>query len=186
VSRIPHLTPADLDPAQRELYDEIVDGPRGKRAGARLLSDDGSLRGPFNPLLLSPVVGSPFQRIGAAIRFETELADDLRELAILLVASAWNCEFEWRSHVPIALRSGIREEVIEALAAGDDPTFDTDEQALVQLASQEILTTRTISDRTFVELERALGRRSTFELLATFGYYSMLALVLNGYDVRFD
>lgn len=186
MSRIPSLTRADLDDDQRELYDEIVGGPRGRRAGARLVAPDGSLRGPFNALLLSPVVGSPFQRIGAALRFETELSADLRELAILLVAAEWSCEFEWSAHAPLARDAGLDEHTIDTLADGGVPQYDSELRGLVDRAAREVFTERTITSATYRDLEDGLGRRSTFELLAIIGYYSMLALVLNGFDVRFD
>jgi 4-carboxymuconolactone decarboxylase len=186
MSRIPPLTPGELDDAQQELYDEIVGGPRGRRAGSRLLAADGSLRGPFNAFLLSPVVGSPFQRIGAALRFETELSADARELAILVVAARWSCEFEWNAHVPIALEAGVDQHVVDSIAAGDEPRFLDRRQALVHRVAREALDDRTVGSETYAALEADLGRRSTFELLAVIGYYSMLALVLNGFDVRFD
>lgn len=186
MSRIPPLTPGDLDGAQRVLYDEIVSGPRGQRTGSRLVAADGSLRGPFNSFLLSPVVGSPFQRIGAALRFETELSADLRELAILAVAAKWSCEFEWNAHVPIALEAGVEQHVVDSLAAGDEPRFDNPRHALVHRVARDALDERTIGSDTYAALSADLGDRSTFELLAVIGYYSMLALVLNGFDVRFD
>src|SRR5688572_20149377 len=52
MSRLPLLTPDALDPAQRALYDSIVQGPRaaGRPAGA-LTDASGALVGPFNAFL---------------------------------------------------------------------------------------------------------------------------------------
>ena len=55
-------------------------GDRGRpaRAGTPALpltAADGSLRGPFDALLLSPAVGTALQEVGAAIRYRRRLTD---------------------------------------------------------------------------------------------------------------
>jgi AhpD family alkylhydroperoxidase len=187
VARIPLLTPDQLDPAQRALYHSIVDGPRGDRHGSRLVDDDGALRGPFGPMLDHPPLGQPIQAIGSVLRFGGALRGDLRELAILVVATVCRCDYEWGAHAPLALAEGLTEPQVDAVRLlPDDPPPDLAEgvQQLVYRAARALALDRTLDDGTFHALQHDLGRTAAFELHALVGYYQLLALVLNSYDVR--
>src|SRR6185369_9661825 len=122
MSRLRRLVPADLDEAQRLLYDRIVGGPRAN--GPRpvpLTEPDGSLRGPFNAMLYAPAVGEALQSLGAAVRFGTALSDRVREIAILAVAAHWDSAFERYAHEAIGRVVGLSEDIIAALRAGTEP-----------------------------------------------------------------
>jgi 4-carboxymuconolactone decarboxylase len=85
--RLDLIAPAELDPAQRALYDAITGGPRASQAGTVPITDaDGRLLGPFAVMLLAPEVGNAMQQVGAKIRFGAALTGRERELAILSVA----------------------------------------------------------------------------------------------------
>jgi 4-carboxymuconolactone decarboxylase len=91
MTRLPILTPADLDDQQRVLYNAIAGGPRA--AGPRLfaLTDAaGRLNGPFNAMLFAPEVGTALQELGTAIRYRSSLTARIREMAILAVAAHWD------------------------------------------------------------------------------------------------
>jgi 4-carboxymuconolactone decarboxylase len=178
--RLPPLTPERLDDTQRALYDEIVTGPR---RGQSLVGADGSLRGPFDLLLRAPAVGRPLQAVGAAIRYGAGLPDDLRELAILATAAAWQCRFEWETHVPIAVASGLPADGLTPLWEGDLPELDHPHAHLVVSVVHEALDTRTLSAARAAELVAGLGDAWAVELLMVIGYYSSLALLLNAFDV---
>ena len=62
VSRLQRLVPESLDDQQRALYELISAGPRAAGPQAfRLVDDDGALEGPFNAMLLCPVLGTALQ-----------------------------------------------------------------------------------------------------------------------------
>ena len=72
--RLGLLDPADLDEAQRAVYDAITGGPRASQAGTVPITDDaGRLLGPFAVMLLTPEVGNAMQQVGAKIRFAAAL-----------------------------------------------------------------------------------------------------------------
>jgi 4-carboxymuconolactone decarboxylase len=135
------IGPDALDDDQRALYDAILNGPRGASGTANLVASDGSLQGPFGPMLLSPAVGGPLQATGAALRFETGLPAAVRELATLVVAGAWGCEFEWKAHEPLALRAGVPAAVIDAVRDGVDVDFGDETLSTVHQAVKQLLTT---------------------------------------------
>ena len=76
----------------------------------------GALIGPFRPLLHSPELMDRIQQVGEHIRWGCDLPDEIREMAILMVARRWDQEFEWRYHLPIALNCGLTEADAEASA----------------------------------------------------------------------
>ena len=127
MSRLEGLRPEELSDEQRELYESIAGGDRARDASFRLTEEDGSLVGPFNTLLLSPVVGDAVQSVGAAIRFGCGLSSVVREIAILSVAAHRRSPFEWWAHEPIGRRAGLDDAQIAALKRRRDGLeFDDD------------------------------------------------------------
>ena len=120
--RLPVLSSEEMTAEQVGLYREILGGPRGQGPRAvQLSSGAGGLAGPFNAMLYAPAVGHALQELGVAIRFRTHLSPRIRELAILVVAQAWDSGYERVSHEPIGREAGLTDPEIEALRVGDDP-----------------------------------------------------------------
>ena len=94
-ARVPRLRPEQLTDEQRRLYEELLNGPRGQGPQYFELTDaDGVLTGPFNAMLASPRVGTVLQRLGVALRYHTDLPDQISELVILVVAAYLGSDFE--------------------------------------------------------------------------------------------
>lgn len=82
--RLEPLRPDQLDQAQRRLYDAVLASPRGQ-GGARkmVLRADETLTGPFDAWLRSPVLGEHLERVGMALRTDTEMPAAARETSTL-------------------------------------------------------------------------------------------------------
>jgi hypothetical protein len=67
--RLPELRPADLDPAQRAVYDSMIANEvLCAQTGARAIAANGSLLGPFIPSLFSPAIGAgPYLTVCAIV-----------------------------------------------------------------------------------------------------------------------
>ncbi|MFB6301175.1 MAG: carboxymuconolactone decarboxylase family protein [Halobacteriales archaeon] len=169
--RIPLISQrADVPQDSRDHYDAIVDSR-------------GGVRGPFRVLLHSPEVAGRIGYLGAYIRFEGELPDATRETAILTTARAWDCAFEWAAHAPIAEEAGVDADVIELIAEEADlPALGEPERTIVGYA-RELIETNRVADDTYETAVEQLGMTGTVELTATTGYYSMIACVLNAFEV---
>ncbi len=102
--RMPPIAPRALSPQQRAAQDELVSGPRGKLAG------------PFVPLLRSPDLMGRVQKVGEYLRFESDLPEAIKEMAILVVARHWSQGYEWSFHLPLALKAGVTRATAEAIA----------------------------------------------------------------------
>ena len=173
---------------QKDLYREILSGPRGQGPRAvPLASGAGGLAGPFNAMLYAPPVGHALQELGAAIRFRSELAPRIREMAILAVAQAWDSAYERASHEPIGHEAGLTDEEIEALRGGADPGFaDKQEQAaysVVRALTGLDPRTADLDDEEYDTAVAALGERALVELSALVGYYATLALQMRIFRV---
>jgi 4-carboxymuconolactone decarboxylase len=183
--RLAVLSWDEMTSEQKDLYREILSGPRGQGPRAVLLaSGAGGLAGPFNAMLYAPPVGHALQELGAAIRFRTELAPRIREMAILVVAQAWDSAYERASHEPIGREAGLTDEEIEALRDGADPGF-ADKQEQVAYSVVRALTgpTADLDDEEYDAAVAVLGERALAELSTLAGYYATLALQMRIFRV---
>jgi len=170
---------------QRDLYREILGGPRGQGPRAVLLaSGAGGLAGPFNAMLYAPPVGHALQGLGVAIRFRTQLAPRIREMAILVVAQAWDSAYERASHELVGRDAGLTDEEIEALNAGADPGFAAkDEQVAYTVVRALTSPDADLDDEQYDTAISVLGQQALVELSSLVGYYATLALQLRIFRV---
>ena len=177
--RLDLIPPAELSPAQRDLYEAIAGGPRASQAGTVPITDaDGRLLGPFAVMLLSPEVGHAVQQVGAKIRFGTALTGRERELAILSVAGVLRSDFERLAHEPAARALGLAQEQIDAVLAGRIPDGLSAEEAAAGRLARVMTADRTLSDEDYADGIAALGRERLADLTWLVGYYAALALAL--------
>jgi 4-carboxymuconolactone decarboxylase len=186
--RLPVLSSDEMTSEQVDLYREILGGPRGQGPRAVLLaSGAGGLAGPFNAMLYAPPVGHALQELGASIRFRTGLAPRVREMAILVVAQAWDSAYERDSHELLGRDAGLTGAEIEALRAGADPGF-ADKQEQVAYSVVRALAARgpksaDLDDQEYDTAVAVLGERALVELSTLVGYYATLALQLRIFRV---
>lgn len=165
--RFPAIAAEAMTEAQRALVAEIAGGPRS------------GVRGPFLALLHNPPLAHRVQALGEHLRFGTGLPPALVELAVLVTARRWTCQFEWVAHARIARKEGLPEPVIAAIAAGQRSTSMTEDEALVYDVAMAAHATGNLPDPLFTAAEARFGRAGILDLLALCGYYSLLAMVLN-------
>jgi len=183
MSRLAKLPPDGLDADQRRLYDAIAGGPRAS-GPFRLTDERGALQGPFNAFLLQPGLGEALQALGASVRYATTLPDRAREIAILVVATAWDSAFELYAHEAVGRRAGLTDGELAGLRRGEFDQLPTEHERVVAATTRALVAS---SDLTDAEHERALavlGEAQLFELLTLVGYYATLALQLRVYRVE--
>ena len=183
--RLAVLSSEEMTSEQVDLYREILGGPRGQGPRAVALSNGaGGLAGPFNAMLYAPPVGHALQELGVAIRFRTQLAPRIREMAILMVARAWDSGYERVSHEPIGREAGLTDAEIEALRAGADPGLtDKHEQAAYSVVRALTGPAADLDDQEYDTAVTLLGEQALVELSALVGYYATLALQLRIFRV---
>lgn len=168
------LEPLDIDaltPEQRAVADAIVSGPRG------------GLRGPFEAWLRSPGMAQPAQELGAYCRFRSSLPAHLSELAVLLTGRHWRAQFEFWAHAQLAAAAGLAPEIIEAIRTGGRPVLDDPDAQTIYDFVTEYFATNRVSDATYRRAVSAFGEAGVVDLVATVGYYGLVSMTLNVFDV---
>jgi 4-carboxymuconolactone decarboxylase len=172
MSRLPPRTRETLDPAQQAVWDRIASGARG------------GVEGPFLALIESPELCGRVEQLGVFIRYECSVPMRLREIAILCVGQHWKADYEWFVHAPIAAKQGVPEPVIQAIGAGvDSVPFTVEADRIVVGFARALLRTGQVPDADYAAAVALLGQRGTVELTGLIGYYSLLALQLNTFQV---
>jgi len=165
--RFPTLTPDQMTPAQRKVAEAIVAGPRK------------SLGGPFNTWLRSPELADRLQQVGEHVRFRSSVPPRLNEFAILLTARAWDADYEWSAHYPLALKAGLKAAIADDVAAGRRPAgMAADETAVYDFVT-ELRRTHRVSDPTYAAAKAVLGDQGVVDLIALSGYYDLVSMTLN-------
>ena len=182
--RLPRLRPADLDPEQRAVYDEIAGGPRARGPQLfRLVDETGALEGPFNAFLLQPGVGGPLQALGSAVRYRTALSDRAREIAILVVAAHWDSAFEWYAHEAVGRHAGLTDAELADLRERRYDALEAADERVVATTAHLLAAAGDLDDDAYEQAVAALGRPGLFELTTLVGYYATLALQLRVFRV---
>ncbi len=112
------------------------------------------------------------QKVGAYCRYHTSLESKLSELAIIVVARAWNQTIEWHAHQPLALNAGLNPEIANSIENRELPKFDEEREEVVYQVAHEITETRVLSETTYDHALNILGEKTLFELTAIIGYCS--------------
>src|SRR3990172_1285180 len=163
MARIPLPVPDAMTPAQRRVYDEVIAGPRG------------SFIGPLRAVIHWPELADHWQKLGALVRFGTDFPPPLSELAILVTARAWDAQFEWYAHEPIARKAGIAEEVIAAIREGRRPALADPEQQAVYDYAAELHQTHTVSQQTYARAHERFGTLGVVQLPPLLSYFTIFA-----------
>src|SRR2546429_172525 len=106
-----------LPPIPPEKYDDAQ-----KKAAAEFLAvRKVPVFGPFEILMRSPELMNAARAMGDHLRFKSAIGNTLSELVILITAREWTQDYEWHVHAPLALKAGIKPEILEAIRDGRRP-----------------------------------------------------------------
>ena len=145
-----------------------------------ILAERGRISVLYRALLNSPSIASGWEKMLTAVRNRSSLEPDLRELAILRVAVLNRAPYEFEAHVPHALKAGVTQAAIDAVAdaaAASDARFAGDAQLVLQLAdamTREI----DVDDALMARVQARFSPQQTVDLVATIAAYNMVSRFL--------
>ena len=184
MSRLPVIKVDDFNSEQRAMFDAITTGKRATSAGpSAFLTPEGGMRGPFHPLLYAPLMGNVVQRLGECIRYEGALSDRQREIAILVSAARWRADYEWWAHARIARQCGVSDAIIDAICARHQPEFENAAEAIVHDVARSALDHGSVPNLLYERAVDALGAERVVEIVILVGYYTLISLTLNVFEV---
>lgn len=144
----------------------------------RILAERGRVSLLYQVLLNSGPIASGWERMLTAVRNQTGVPADLRELAILRVAVLNGAAFEFDAHVPHARRAGVGDAKIAALREpGIGPMF-TPLEALVLELTDTMTRTVEVPDALFERLRGHFDAKGLVEVVATVAAYNMVSRLL--------
>jgi 4-carboxymuconolactone decarboxylase len=170
--RLPDFDIANASDEQKAVLQDILNGPRG------------NLNGPFLGWIFSPELAQHAQKLGAFCRYNTGLPLRLSELAILVTAARWRSQAEWFIHHPIALEAGVPADVAEALRNADTPQFDDADDKLIHDFATELHDHKRVTDATYEAAVQRFGHVVVVNLVGLLGYYALVAMTLNTFEMR--
>jgi 4-carboxymuconolactone decarboxylase len=176
MERFPVLGKADLDEAQRALWDELTLGPRGFYTGG---AEAKRLPDLYNAWLQFPEFGELMLRLGDVLRTKTKLPGRFRELIVLTTSAMLGARVEFDFHVPFAQNEGLCDALIAAIGAGEVPSFANEGERVVFEANVQLVRTGALSQDTREEAIALLGYRGVTELIATVMLYVVTAYTTN-------
>jgi 4-carboxymuconolactone decarboxylase len=143
--------------------------------------------GPFGfwwGYLRVPEVMIPFLQIQTHVHgvMETEkgaLGEKLTHFAILIAARHWTQQVIWSLHDKNALKSGLKPEVLSALAAGRRPPNMAEDEAIVYDFCIELERNHGVSDPTYARMLSRFGERGIAEATLIQGEYTIMSMLMN-------
>ncbi|MFO1195683.1 MAG: carboxymuconolactone decarboxylase family protein [Burkholderiaceae bacterium] len=144
----------------------------------RILAERGRVSLLYQVLLNSGPIASGWERMLTAVRNQTGVPADLRELAILRVAVLNGAAFEFDAHVPHAQRAGVSAEKIAALRApAIGPAFAPLEALVLELTDAMTRSVE-VPDALFERLRAQFDAKGLVEIVATIAAYNMVSRLL--------
>lgn len=172
MTRITQLTLEEMTAEQRAVAEAILSTPRK------------GIGGPFNAWLRSPELADRAQKLGAFCRFGSSLPPRLSELAILLTARHWTAQYEWYAHEPAALEGGLAPAIVEAIRERRRPEGMAADEEVVHDVFTALHADRRISDELYGRARDLLGEGGLADLVGIMGYYTLVSMTLNVFDVE--
>ncbi len=169
--RLRTLSPGEMSDDQKAIYAESTASKRGV------------VTPPLRAWIHAPEVARHANRLGAFLRYDTTLGPRYSELAILVTARTWSAQFEWYAHKKMALEAGLEPAIVDAINHRRTPVFDDAKARLVYDFATVLNRDRKVPDALYREAVATLGETGVVELVGLLGYYSLVSMTLNTFDV---
>ncbi len=149
----------------------------------RAIARDGSLLGPFNALLFSPVLGTALIEMFRADKTGTSLSRRVHEIVVLTVGAAWRSDYEVYAHSAMAKAAGLPETVIRALASDQPPVFESDEEATAYTFAWQLTHSHRVDQETYARAALAFGDKGLVDMVMLIGLYVTTCAIINDFEV---
>ena len=117
--------------------------------------------------------------MGDYLRLKPSIGTQLSELIILITAREWTQDYEWYVHAPIALKQGISQDIIDAIAVGRRPSGMNEDQEICYDFTMELHRNKRVSDATYDRAIKRFGEIGVLDIAGINGYYTNLAMIMN-------
>ena len=169
MSRIQELTPENMTPEQTEAW-------------KALRSSGGILGGPNIAYLRIPRLIPINQALVGYLR-SNSLPPRLRQLVVLRTVKYWGAKFAWGVHVPLSLKEGVEQDIIDAIERGEEAVSASPRDRAALRVCTELLEKRGVSDEAYRAAIDEFGEGGLADIVVTMGFYSMTSFTLNTFEI---
>ncbi len=173
MARIPQVTRESIPSQYQAAFDDVVQSRNGVVPET----------GPLFVLLNTPEMCRRVWSVIEYIWHESTLPKKIQELAMIVAAREFDCQYIWNAHAPAARAAGLSDELVDALRDGDTLPEMPHDEAVVIKYGQEFYQSHRVSPGTFQEAMEVFGTQTLAELTTTMGAYAMLAFSIISFDV---
>ena len=174
-ARVPYVEREKMDAAGQEIYDRIRRDRNVPEVGLQ-----------FRALLNNPRAAGYLTSMGAELRFQSAIPENLKELAIILVAREYNSAIEWTGHAVLAAKAGVSAASIEAIRTGKPITALTGDEQKIARFVHDLVRRKDVPDDVFAAVHALLGMRGVVDLTLTCSYYVGLTLAQIALKLEMD
>jgi len=164
LSRLPPVTPADLDEGGKRLL------------AARTNYTPGP--GPTHITVYSPReldLGTPSGE-------KSPVGPRYFQLAVLITARELDQQYEWSAHEPAGRRQGLEQSVIDVVKYNRDVAGLSDKDATVITFGRALFREHHVSSELWEKMVRYFGRQRTVQMMMIMGDYFRVGFMLNAVD----
>ena len=164
LSRLPPVTPADLDEAGKRLL------------AARTNYTPGP--GPTHITVYSPReldLGTPSGE-------KSPVGPRYFQLAVLITARELDQQYEWSAHEPAGRRQGLEQSVIDVVKYNRDVAGLSDKDATVITFGRALFRQHHVSSELWEKMVGYFGRQRTVQMMMIMGDYFRVGFMLNAVD----
>ncbi len=137
----------------------------------------------YRMLLHSPPLAEGWLGFLTSVRQQGVLAGRYRELAILRIAVINGARYEFVAHVPFALKEGLTQAQLDALAADRSPDGLTDADRAVLDYAEAMTRAVRVPDDVFARARARFSERELVELTVTVAAYNCVSRFLEALQV---
>jgi len=181
--RLPLIAPADLTAEQKTLYDSMRKGIASNFNAFMVEREDGALMGPWNPWLHEPAIGKAIWDLTLAMTANASLADNVRQIAILVVGARFGAAYEIYAHIAVAERENMKLERLATLVADLKPNDLTADESVAFDVAYALVRGGILPEPLYRLAIATFGQHGANELIYLVGLYSLVSTTLNGFNV---
>jgi 4-carboxymuconolactone decarboxylase len=150
---------------------------------ARIMAERGRVSLLYQVLLNSRPIASGWERMLTAVRNQTGVPADLRELIVLRVAVLNGASFEFDAHVPHAQKAGLGMEKIDAVRdTSIADVFEPLERLVLELTDAMTRDVK-VPDALMARIAQHFDPKGVVEIVATVAAYNMVSRLLVALNV---
>jgi len=155
---------------------DLISKIRGARGG-RLINI-------YRLMLHSPALANAWFELNQAVRYQTEIDGQCRELAVIRVAILNGVEYVLKAHGPAyALKEGLTPAQVEAVAAWELSGLFSDKQRALLAYVDSMTRQIDVPETVFTALKPHFSERQIVEVTMLVGAYNMLTRFLKALRV---